>query len=771
MISANQNPPPPPPLPPAPAGAPPPVIHLDNIRKSYWRGELEIPVLHGVTLTIRQGELVALVGASGSGKSTLMNILGCLDRPSSGSYQLDGRETSALTPDERATLRNTKIGFVFQNFNLLTRTSALNNVRMPLDYSPAHPADAATRARAETMLHTVGLADRMDHEPSALSGGQQQRVAIARSLINHPQLLLADEPTGNLDSRTADEVLRMFQQLNRDENLTIILVTHDEHVARHARRIIRMKDGLIVDETTEVPPTATAQPAPTAQPTPTAQPAPTDQSDQSDQSDPSDQSHRPAQPAPPAAGAEAPTENHTHTPAATLKQLYRTARMSLRALRRNITRSILTCLGIVIGIAAVIAMMELGGGSSKSIQDAISSLGAGMIQIDPADVSVGGVNTGLGGRATMTIADADAMRNECPILESVAPSVDCRAQAIYGNQNWRPGRILGSTPDFLVVRNWPVAQGACFTDEDVRASAPVCVIGQTIAEKLFAAENPIGKEIRLSGINLKVLGILSYKGANVMGQDQDDFLLAPLTTVKYRINGQRQGTQTTTTAAATAAASAVSQPYPAQQPPLYPPQSPNQANTPQLIRFPNLDDIWVSAGAPENIPLAIRQITALLRDRHHLAPGAPDDFRIRNHTEIAQTFASTSRVMTSLLLVVALISLAVGGVGIMNIMLVSVTERTREIGLRMAVGARMKDILRQFLIEAVVLCLAGGIAGIVLGRAASTIITKVLGWPTLLSLPAIVASVAVSCTVGIVFGFYPAWKASRLDPIEALRYE
>ena len=435
-------------------------------------------------------------------------------------------------------------------------------------------------------------------------------------------------------------------------------------------------------------------------------------------------------------------------------------------------RSLLTCLGIIIGIAAVIAMMELGSGSSRSIQQAISSLGASMIQIDPASVSVAGLNSGSGGEATLTMEDAEALRNECTALQSVAPSVDCWGQAIYGNRNWRPWRILGSTPEYLDVRNWPVTQGDPFTSEDVRSAAAVCLIGQTVADKLFGTDSPVGKEVRLRGVALKVVGVLARKGANVMGQDQDDFLLAPLTTVKFRIFGQRQNPQSAATSTLATSGSAPSQVYPSQQPPLYPPPSATQgADTPQLVRFTDLDDVWVAAGSPQNIPLAIHEIQAVLRDRHHIERGAPDDFRIRDHTEIAQTFAATSRVMVNLLLVVALISLLVGGVGIMNIMLVSVTERTREIGIRMAVGARGSDILRQFLAEAVVLCMSGGIAGILLGRGASVAITALLHWPTLLSVPAIVASVAVSCTVGIVFGFYPAWKASRLDPIEALRYE
>jgi ABC-type antimicrobial peptide transport system permease subunit len=433
---------------------------------------------------------------------------------------------------------------------------------------------------------------------------------------------------------------------------------------------------------------------------------------------------------------------------------------------------VLTCLGIIIGIGAVIVMMEIGGGSSRSIAQAIASLGASVIQIDPASVSVGGVSSGKGGRATLTIEDAEALRRECPAVQAVAPSVDSGGQVMYGDNNWRPGRILGATPDYLVVRNWPVAQGESFTFDDVRNVASVCLIGQTVAQKLFGVASPLGEEIRLGSVGLKVVGILSHKGANVMGWDQDDFLLAPLTTIKFRISGRRQGGQTAAAPATSGPGNTRNQVYPNQQVQLYPAQSAIQAaNTPQLTRFSDLDDVWVACGSPRNTPLAIRQATAVLRDRHHLRPGAPDDFNIRDLTEISQTFAATSRVMTNLLLVVALISLMVGGVGIMNIMLVSVTERTREIGIRMAVGAKARDILRQFLVEAVVLCLAGGVVGILLGRGASAAITALLHWPTLPSLPAIIASVAVAVTVGIVFGYFPAWKASRLDPIEALRYE
>jgi macrolide transport system ATP-binding/permease protein len=708
------------------------LIELKDIYKTYHLGEIEVPVLKGVSLTISQGEFVALMGTSGSGKTTLMNILGCLDSPSSGHYWLEGQEVTELSSDEQALLRNQKLGFVFQTFHLLPRTSALENVIMPLSYNGINLSDQEARHQAEELLHKVGLGERLDHEPSQLSGGQQQRVAIARALVNHPSLLFADEPTGNLDSKTSEEMLALFKRLN-DEGVTIMLVTHDEQVARYAKRIIRIYDGMI----------------------------------QSDES------------AGAARAAEAPqkpdkTSRRSLWAFPRLRWMMRTA---LQGLRRNVMRASLTALGIIIGVAAVIAMMEIGRGSASAIQSTIASMGANNLMILPGTAASGGVTFGAGTIKTLTPQDAEAILKEAPAVRAVAPIVRARTQVVYGNRNWVPIYLYGTTPSYLDVREWPIAEGDMFSEQDVRNASKVCVLGKSLVRELFQGESALGKEIRVNNVAFTVIGILTPKGASMVGIDQDDVLLAPWTTIKYRVAGTsmenvNQSAATTSSSDTSQQVNTLNELYPTKKLKLYPEQSAAQAaNTPLPVRFTNVDQIMAAARSTQEIPAAMSQINQLLRERHRLRPDEPEDFGIRNMTEMTKALTSTATMMTKLLLAVALISLVVGGVGIMNIMLVSVTERTREIGLRMAVGAWSRDILQQFLVEAVLLCFLGGIVGILLGRGISLLIAATLKWPTEISLGAILAAFTVSVTVGVIFGYYPAWKASRLDPIMALRYE
>jgi ABC-type antimicrobial peptide transport system permease subunit len=436
-------------------------------------------------------------------------------------------------------------------------------------------------------------------------------------------------------------------------------------------------------------------------------------------------------------------------------------------------RTTLTMLGIIIGVGAVIAMMEIGSGSSNAIKKTIAKMGANNFIVLPGAATSSGIGFGAGTAMTLTPQDCDAIIRECPAVRAAAPLVRARGQVIYQDRNWVPMNIYGSTADYLKVREWTdLAEGEVFSDKDVRSATKVCVIGQTLVRELFQGRSPIGKEIRVLNISFKVIGVLSPKGANMMGMDQDDIVLAPWTTIKYRV-GNSSSTQTTkSSSSSSSTASSPSQLYSNTQVSLYPVPSDTQAmDNPQPVRFTNVDQILAAATSTSDIPLAITQITDLLRQRHRIRDPKYDDFNIRNMTEMTNALSSTTMMMTNLLLAVACISLIVGGVGIMNIMLVSVTERTREIGLRMAVGARARDILRQFLIEAVVLCLAGGIIGILLGCGGSWLVTYFKHWPTETSVAAILASVIVSASVGIIFGYYPAWKASRLDPIEALRYE
>lgn len=455
--------------------------------------------------------------------------------------------------------------------------------------------------------------------------------------------------------------------------------------------------------------------------------------------------------------------------------VYTTARTAFRALRRNPMRAMLTTLGIVIGVGAVIAMMEIGTGSSAALEKTIASMGANVLVIRPGAASSGGVTFGAGSATTLTPEDSEAILRECPAVKNAAPMVRARTQVVYGGRNWIPTYIYGTTVAYLDIQNWgELAEGEPFSDRDVMNGNKVCILGQTLVRELFEGESPIGKEVRLQNVAFRVVGVLPAKGANMMGLDQDDIVLAPWTSIKYRVTGSSLTTSQSSTGSKGSSSETVntlSTLYPGGES-LYPERSALQeANQPMPVRFANIDQIMASARSAAEIETAIDQITVVLRERHRIRSGEADDFNIRDLTEVTKMLSSTTTLMTNLLLAVAMISLVVGGVGIMNIMLVSVTERTREIGLRMAVGARGSDILRQFLVEAVVLCLVGGALGILLGHGGSMLVSLVLRWPVATSPVAIATAVLVSASVGILFGFYPAWKASKLDPIEALRYE
>jgi ABC-type antimicrobial peptide transport system permease subunit len=452
---------------------------------------------------------------------------------------------------------------------------------------------------------------------------------------------------------------------------------------------------------------------------------------------------------------------------------YRTIRTAMKALGRNPMRAMLTTLGIVIGVGSVIAMMEIGAGSSSAIRNTIASMGVNVLSVSPGAASSAGVSFGTGSAVSLTPEDAAAILRECPSIRSVSPLVHTRTQVVYGNRNWVPTSIYGVTPAYIDVRGYTMAEGGPFNDRDVLNANKVCLLGQTLVHELFQGESPIGKEIRIKNVPFRVVGVLGSKGANTWGMDQDDIILAPWTAIKYRVTGSPLGNPNQSTSSTSEnSVNTLSNLYPGDEPCLYPERSAVQAaDYPMPVRFANIHHILAAAQSPDEIPAAIAQMTSVLRERHHIRPDEGDDFRIRDMTEMARAFSSTTTLTTNLLLCMAMISLVVGGVGIMNIMLVSVTERTREIGLRMAVGARARDILRQFLIEAVLLCVTGGGLGILLGHGASYLVWLLLRWPVETSPVAIALAVLVSASVGMVFGYYPAWKASRLDPIEALRYE
>ena len=692
-----------------------PVIRLAGLTRRFSIGGEEVLALKGIDLEIRRGEFVAIMGASGSGKSTLMNLIGCLDQPSDGTYLFEGRDVSKLSEPDLAQVRSDRIGFVFQSFNLLPRTSALENVILPLLYGSS--ATLSAQARAATgrqALARVGLAERERNTPAQLSGGQQQRVALARALISHPAVLLADEPTGNLDTRTSHEIMDIIVRLNRDEGLTVVLVTHEPDIGAYADRVITMRDGAILSDERKAAPAGEVR-SPAQAPIPT-QPRP---------------------------------KGGTVLPFAFLGMI---ATAALQALSRNKMRSALTMLGVFIGVAALIAMVAVGDGAASAVKQQLESLGTNMIVVQPGAVSGSGARAGAGSASTLTVADADALGKQASAVLKVGYLSRQSGQVVFGDQNWSTA-IQGVSPSYLDIVNWRIASGEPLTDPENDAAEKVAVIGHTVMINLFGeGVDPVGSTLLVRGVPLRIVGVLATKGQTGYGQDQDDVVLIPFATAERKVLG---------VASPQSGANPIAAAYPAPTNPF--------GLAPRLTGYVN--SIYVQAAGPDQVQAAIAQVTRILARRHRIQPGQPNNFSVRNLSQIADAQESSSEALRALLALVASISLVVGGIGIMNILLVSVTERTREIGVRMALGARRLQVLLQFLLEAVFLSLTGGAAGVVVGIGASLSIARLAHWPVQISPVAIVGGFAFSAMVGIFFGYYPAAKAAKLNPIEALRFE
>ncbi len=655
---------------PEPAGPAPgaPLIELIDVSRVYPSGDGIVRALDGVSLTVMPGEYVAIMGQSGSGKSTLMHILGCLDRPSTGTYRVMGREVADLDSDDLAALRCRTFGFVFQRYNLLPAISAEENVEIPAIYAGRPKSERITRANA--LLARLGLGSRGTHRPSQLSGGQQQRVSIARALMNEAPVVLADEPTGALDSQSGAEVLALLAELN-SEGRTILLITHDPEVAAHADRIVRLQDGRVV----------------------------------------SDETH--------GAGlgqvaARALDQRRVEVRNRFLPDLGEAVKMAFRSMRGNAFRTVLTLLGVIIGVAAVIAMLAIGQGSKQAVLDRISAIGTNLLVVRPGAPGV----RSTGANASLTLDDAEAIAADIPNVLAVSPERQATATVRVGNVDYATS-IQGTGPGYVAARDWALSEGTMFTAADVDGYAPVVVLGRTVARVMFPdGRSPVGRYVLIKNVPFEVIGVLAPRGANAFGMDQDDMVLMPISTGFMRVFGRRY-----------------------------------------------LNTATVAVADVDRISETQEAIAALLRQRHQA-----EDFQIRNTASILETATATADTLTRLLASVAAISLLVGGIGVMNIMLVSVTERTREIGIRMATGARRSNIMLQFNTEALVICGAGGLAGVVLGIGTALVMQR-FGSTVVLQVGPPLLAFGCAFLTGLVFGYLPARKAAGLDPVEALAYE